>query len=258
MIENFVINNRRNIKIRGVVNKPDFSGKFPCVVFCHGFTGNKIEHHFMFVDIARALEKLNIAAVRFDFTGSGESDGNFKEMTITTEVEDCEAVLEYCKTLDYVDRENINILGFSMGGTIAIINSAKHLDIIKNTILISPATDMYGLFIAAVREEKLDILLEKNYVNFDGNLLSKKAIDDAFNYRIFDYIKKMKQNILIVHGTNDESVPPMSSEKIKEILKNKVQLKFVRGAGHCYSEPQYHNELMHAIIAFVESSIKII
>ncbi|MBC2582516.1 S9 family peptidase [Clostridium sp. DJ247] len=257
MIGNFVIKNKAGIKIRGVINKPKGSGKIPCVVFCHGFTGNRMEHHYMFVSIAKALESINVASIRFDFTGSGESDGEFIDMSISTEIEDCQAVIEFCQTLDYIDKSNINILGFSMGGTIAVVNSANNTDVIKNTILISPAVDMYNLFISEVREEKLTTLIEKNYINFDGNLLSKKAVDDAFNYNIFNYVKQITQNVLIVHGTNDKSVPPMYSKKIEEILQYKARLKFVKGADHCYTTPEYHNELIEEIVSFAENNILI-
>src|SRR5690606_7224053 len=102
--------------IRGTVHIPEgFTGARPCLIFCHGFTANRDEPHFMFVKIARALEKIGVVSIRFDFLGSGESDGEFCDMTINTEVEDCKAVIAYAKSLEFIDENNINLLGFSKG-----------------------------------------------------------------------------------------------------------------------------------------------
>lgn len=54
----------------------DANGKLPIVCIYHGFTGNKMEPHFIFIKLSRLLEKKGIASVRFDFGGSGEGDGD--------------------------------------------------------------------------------------------------------------------------------------------------------------------------------------
>lgn len=43
----------------------------------HGFTGNKTETHFLYTRLARQLATQGIAALRFDFAGSGDSQGEF-------------------------------------------------------------------------------------------------------------------------------------------------------------------------------------
>jgi len=58
------------------------------VIFCHGFTGNKAESGRLFVQTARALQKAGINALRFDFMGSGDSSGEFHQMTPNTQIQD--------------------------------------------------------------------------------------------------------------------------------------------------------------------------
>ncbi|KLU63127.1 hypothetical protein CEB3_c04770 [Peptococcaceae bacterium CEB3] len=49
--------------------------EIPAVILFHGFTGTKLEPHRLLLKISHALEKLGFASFRFDFLGSGESDG---------------------------------------------------------------------------------------------------------------------------------------------------------------------------------------
>lgn len=255
MVESFEIGNKVGLKIRGIINKPDGHGKFPCLVYCHGFTGDKLETHAIFVKIARMLEKQNVVSVRFDFTGSGESDGEFQDMSMTTEIEDCKEVLKFCSGLNFVDENNINILGFSMGGAIAIVNSVINSNLIKNTILISPAVYMYGLIISQIKGERLSKLLQDGVVNFDGYLLSDMAIQDIFNYKIFDYAKEIKQNTLIIQGTCDESVAPLYSKKLQEIIGDNSKLVYISGASHCYYEINEQSQLLNYILKFFKSNV---
>ena len=71
-------------QIAGTVHIPDGPGPFPGVLLCHGFTGQRIEAHFIFVKMSRALEQAGIASLRFDFRGSGESEGRFQGSSSAT------------------------------------------------------------------------------------------------------------------------------------------------------------------------------
>jgi len=101
--------------LRGMMHLPDgIHGKVPMVAIFHGFTGNKMEPHFIFVKLSRQLEKVGIGSVRFDFYGSGESDGDFSEMTFSGELEDARQIIKFIKNEPMADVENIGILGLSM------------------------------------------------------------------------------------------------------------------------------------------------
>jgi len=129
--------------LRGMVNKPDdIIGKVPTVIILHGFGGNKMGPHFIFVKLSRLLETIGIASVRFDFAGSGESDGEFSEMTVSGELCDARSILQYVKTLDFVDTKNIAIVGFSMGGAIASMLAAEYKKYIHSLCLWAPAGNM--------------------------------------------------------------------------------------------------------------------
>jgi len=87
------------------------------VILSHGHTGTKIETGRLFVHAARALAGAGINALRFDFFGSGESSGDFCEMSPNTEIADLKRVIGWAKRRRY---DSIGLLGLSFGGGVSI------------------------------------------------------------------------------------------------------------------------------------------
>ena len=67
-----------NGKLSAVLQYPDAT-EYPLVVIFHGFTAEK--EMPLLKQIADNLEKKNIASIRFDFNGHGQSEGEFQDMT---------------------------------------------------------------------------------------------------------------------------------------------------------------------------------
>jgi len=86
------------------------------VILCHGFTGTKCESGRLFVQAARAFQKAGIDALRFDFFGSGDSDGEFNQMTPNTQIRDALAALAWGRRR----YKKVALLGLSFGGATAI------------------------------------------------------------------------------------------------------------------------------------------
>ena len=91
----------------------------PFVILFHGFCDDRNEINFVHTELSRRLCQEGIASVRFDFAGSGESDGRFEDMTVSGEVADGLAILDYVRGLDFVDKSRVAIHGLSMGGCVA-------------------------------------------------------------------------------------------------------------------------------------------
>ena len=92
------------------------NNKSDVVLIFHGFTGNKVDHHGMIKTIAQDIAFSGFSTYRFDFLGSGDSDGNFfEEESISSQIEQAKTVIQ-----SFVEKKyKIHIFAFSMGGVVA-------------------------------------------------------------------------------------------------------------------------------------------
>ena len=130
----------KGLALRGVYHGTRHEGA-PCVIFCHGFTGHRLGPGYLFVKCARALADGGISSVRFDFSGSGESEGVFNEMNTSTMMEDLSAVTELVRER-FIPRR-VFLCGHSFGGMIAA-RCAASLNA-NGLILLAPVGDPGGI-----------------------------------------------------------------------------------------------------------------
>ncbi len=113
--------NRTGKTLRGMMHLPvpPLKHPAPAVVLFHGFTGHRMESHWLFVKCSRALAKAGIASLRFDFYGSGESDGEFREVTLSGEIAGRAHRRGLFAWANGIDPERVGLLGLSLGGAVA-------------------------------------------------------------------------------------------------------------------------------------------
>ena len=79
MTERPIVFYNKGQQLNGILHSPVACAALcPAVVFFHGFTGTKVEPHRIFVKTARELAAIGFYALRFDFRGSGDSEGIFR------------------------------------------------------------------------------------------------------------------------------------------------------------------------------------
>ncbi len=117
----FELPGEKNQFIRGSLHISDSKEQKPWFIFCHGFTGQRMGPGYLFVKLSRALADAGFCSVRFDFRGSGESDGEFFEMNVSTMKNDLMAVISWLKK-NY-NPSALYLLGHSFGGMIASLCS---------------------------------------------------------------------------------------------------------------------------------------
>ena len=131
--------------LHGVVTTPDTvkkSQKIPTVIIFHGLTSNKDKK--LYTTLADSLAAHGIASVRFDFNGHGESEGDFKKMSLDNELEDARCIMAFTKKLPFVGK--IGLIGHSQGGAIAMLLSAElGKKSIKALGLLAPASTIHDV-----------------------------------------------------------------------------------------------------------------
>ena len=113
-------------KIFGIFHRPLIKKPYPAVLMCHGLAGHKTGRYRIYVDLAEQLTHHGIAVLRIDFRGSGDSEGEFLDMTLTGEVSDALLGLNFLRDHEEVDEKRIGLFGRSLGGTVAIITAARY------------------------------------------------------------------------------------------------------------------------------------
>ncbi|NLE00244.1 MAG: lysophospholipase [Fibrobacter sp.] len=136
----FEINGKKQQIIRGSLHLFN-QGRSPWVIFCHGLTGQRMGPGYLYVKISRALAEAGISSARFDFRGSGESDGTFFEMNLSTMNADLIRVLQFINN-QYQPSATI-LLGHSFGGL--VVSSVVAQTSPEGLILLSPVGDVDAL-----------------------------------------------------------------------------------------------------------------
>ncbi len=245
-----------SLTLRGMLHIPDgISGKMPMVVIFHGFTGNKMEPHFIFVKLSRLLEKNGIASVRFDFGGSGESDGDFMEMTLSKELEDAKSILKFVKTLDFVDRDRIALVGLSMGGVVASMLAGDCKEDIQALCLWAPAGNMKDILLKDGNDVKIQEAHRTGFIDIGGLALGMDFIKDLNSLDLFRSAVLYDKKILLLHGDKDETVPLGTSRRYQEIYGNRVEFQIIDGGDHTFDQLKQENQVLQLTAGFLEAQL---
>lgn len=236
--------------LRGMQHIPGRENASAVILF-HGFTGSKLEPHRFFLKISRMLEAAGIASFRFDFLGSGESDGDFEEMTVLNELAEAETIFQYVKSHPSIDENKIILLGLSMGGLVASLLAGKLQSQIGKLILLAPAGIMSQLVESLI--PTTTFIHSVNAYDVGGNLVGKAFADELKTIDVWNEAAKYKHDVLIIHGTKDEAVPfEVSSMYIENSYGDRATLHPIVGADHTFNSYQWEKEVLDTVISFLE------
>lgn len=171
-------------------------------LFAHCFTCGK--------DIAAArrisarLAALGIAVLRFDFTGLGNSDGNFENTSFTSNVLDLEKAAEALRNRGYPPAL---LIGHSLGGA-AVIKAASHLKDIQAVVTIgAPADPSHVIenFAEALPDIKSEGAAE---VCLGGRpfRIGADFVEDIEQSQLEDALKSLHAALLVLHAPRDQIV----------------------------------------------------
>lgn len=216
-------------KVFGVLHRPNLSEKVPAVVICHGLAGNKVGKYRTYVKLAEALATRGIAALRIDFRGLGDSEGEFSDTTPKTEVEDAIAALNYLSRHKDIDSDRMGIFGRSFGGTIALEASRQYSQV-KSIVVWAPlfdASPWNGLWQKYLKGELTQEEFQL-YSKIDGQILSSSFLKEFFAL-------ELTQTMRCLHH-----VPLMHIQGGKDMLiQNSHALNFVQARSASLSQTKF-------------------
>lgn len=227
-------------------------GSTPGLFWLNGFRSVKSGLKAMSLDALGAEQGL--AVTRFDYSGHGESGGDFDDGTITRWLEEAEAVLAMTSGPQIV-------CGSSMGGWIALLLARRQLakgTPLKGLVLLAPATDATVRIAArmtAAQQYDLDTLgyYERESAYGDGLYRYTRAlIDDGAHHLLLNGVIETGCPVHILQGGRDPDVPPEHAQKLlMHILHDPVTFTLIPDGDHRLSRDQDLARLRAAVLGMI-------
>ncbi len=237
--------------LSGVLHLPEEITLKGGVLFLHGFGGNRSEVGRLFVRTARQLEKRGIASLRFDFVGSGDSEGEDIDCSIDSEVVDAVAAYRVLREETGLPEEKIGLIGYSLGGCVGALLSARIR--FPAMVLWAPVGDLEDQFLqkAAMAPEKL-----KELDSYDTGVrrVGKKFIRDVFQLKPYEEISQYPGKLLLIHGSEDDVVSVDHSQKLFESAHGaaeRVELLLIEGTNHAFQYRENSETLIEQTTAWL-------
>ena len=196
-------------------------------------------------------QKQKVNLVRFDYSGHGESEGCFKDGTVTKWSNEAEEIFHKFKT-----KKNI-LVGSSMGGWVSLLVLRKNLNDINGFIGIASAPDFTVNEWLKLSTDEQKEFIKKGSILFPDDdhgayEVSYKFVNDGFNNLLLDQEINISCPIRLLHGRLDKVVPVSTSEKIIEkVLSTDKDLIIIEDGDHSLSREQDLNILFKQIEYFI-------
>jgi len=223
----------------------------PWVVFSHGFTGHRLGPGYLFVQLSRELAEAGVSSLRFDFSGAGESEGFFKDMTIDSMRSDLLSAARLVRKR--YSPSSIILLGHSMGGMIASLCCATVKP--DGLILLSPVADPGGL----IRRREMIIHAGPNDNGLYENGPHEMALAFLDGLKSIDPVAAVtdhfKGRLLLMQGDSDASIAVSESARyVHEALKTGIETMYhiLKNADHNYSSVSHFKTVCSTVTSWVK------
>ena len=224
MIERPIVFYNKGQQLNGILHLPtDCDAPCPAVAFFHGFTGTKVEPHRIFVKTARELAAIGFYALRFDFRGSGDSEGDFSEMTIGGEISDAIKSIDILTAMPRIDTERIGILGLSMGGCVAACVSGQDARV-KSTVMWAPLSDDPPDRREEILARTKNTPTPEEIAQSNPNIVGKAFYEELPEISPSALIQQFTGALLVIHGSSDDVVPVSHGKRYYELMSERDAL----------------------------------
>lgn len=242
--------NVRTDKIAYVYMPPKGNGV--TVMFLHGFFSsmNKTKGNYL-KDFCYTQ---GYGYLSLDYSGHGQSSGDFEEGTISQWLQDCEAVIRHNGV------QNLIIVGSSLGGWMMVHLAMRFPHLVLGLIGIAAAPDFTRDIPVVLTAQQRDELATKGKFtlpsdyNASGVAITKKFIDDADDLLLLDRGGiPCNAPVRLLHGMKDTDCPSdLSMKLMRELSSLDVEVILVKEGDHRLSEPDHLQLLQGVLTGLIE------
>lgn len=184
--------------------------------------------------ISRALNRQGIAVLRFDFTGLGESEGDFADTNFSSNIDDLIVAANYLA--DYYESPRI-LVGHSLGGA-AVLQAAHHIDSVQAVSTIGAPHDPEH--VTRHLEDAVDDIKAQGEarITLAGRTFTirKQFLDDLAATRMEETIRTLDRPLLIFHSPIDRTVGVENAARIFKAAKHPKSFMSLDNADHLLTD----------------------
>ncbi len=197
-------------------------------LFAHCFTCSK--EIAAATRISRALAGKGFAVLRFDFTGLGNSDGDFANTNFSSNIQDLVSAADFL-------RENVAaptlLIGHSLGGT-AVIAAGSQIPEVKGIVTIgAPSDPSHISHLFKSKLEKIETEGEATVLLAGREFQVKKQfLEDLDNQSVLKSLSDSRANLLVMHAPGDQTVSIDHARHIYDAAKHPKSFISLDDADH--------------------------
>jgi alpha/beta superfamily hydrolase len=227
----------------------------PWVIFCHGFTGQRMGPAYLFVKLSKILAASGISSLRFDFRGSGESDGIFADMTTFTMQSDLNHVINMLDTLHMPSGKIL--FGHSFGAMICALSS--HQTNADGMIFLAPVADPEKL-IQQCNDTILKGANSEGKFEYGPHEMNISFIDGLKNIDpVKTLIEHYKNPLLLIQGDNDKSISVRESGRYVHAARKvgiSTDYQIINGADHNFSRVSDVKQVCNTVTNWIKEQFR--
>ncbi len=215
-MEKLSFENRDGVQLSARLELPDNNPPVAYAIFAHCFTCSK--NLSAIRSVAAALGRYNIAVLSFDFTGLGESSGDFADTSFSSNVSD---LLDAAAYLQANHTAPQILVGHSLGGA-AVLKAALQLPSVQAVATIGAPADVDHIehhFAAAVPEIESEGVAHVQIVGRPFTI-KRAFLDDIRAQSIENCVPQLKAALLVLHSPIDNTVGIQNAERIFTAAKH--------------------------------------
>lgn len=242
--------------IRGNFVIPNSEGPSPGICKFHGFPGSPDQTS----GVARKLAEAGFAVLTFDFRGFRNSDGIF---SLSGEIKDAKAAITHLIDSDITIDSWCGVYGASYGGAVAMCSLAEDKRV-NALCLRAPVYDTLWFAQSPMIRPTIDQIIETDPTQIRGieapeiqKKILHRLVEDAKIYNPMNEVSKIAPRpLLIVHGTDDVSIPLAGVKRLYELAGEPKELVVVEGADHNLTNAYAYKITMKTVVEWFNKQWK--
>jgi putative redox protein len=232
----------------GSLHRPETEAEFG-MVLGHCFTCSR--HTQILRRIAEELAAAGFMALRFDFSGNGQSDGIFADSTYSKQLSEMQTA---AGIMAAHNATCIALAGHSLGAAMALL-AADRIESVRGVCTLAgrlSGTRPWHF----LNPEQRRALEQSGTVDFTSRgrslQLSHDFFADADQFDLPSAVKRLTKPLLIVHGEADDIISVREAYRAHGLNAQQTELAIIAGADHMFSRAADRELVATLVTRFVQ------